>query len=142
MGVSYIFQEHSIQRGVHKRSNGFGNTCASCFDGNIFILFKVNAGVLLGRIIDIPKELLLQALVAATNDMLAVLPAAKTKRFAGNRRFGARSWSRPVTDGSRSVPTIHVSTPSAAATAAAATRATAEATPPSSVRNTTSGSFP
>ena len=135
MGVSYVFQEHDIQRGLPKRSDRFGNSSASCFDGNIFILFEINASVLLCRIIEIPEELFFEARIAATNNMFAVLPDTITKRFAGNGGFGARSRSRPVIDGSRAVPTIYVSKPSA-------TRATAEATPRSSVRKTTSASLP
>jgi len=137
VGVSYVFQEHGIERGVPKRSDGFGNSSASCLDGDIFILFKINASVLLCRIIEIPEELFFEARVSATNNMLAVLPDAITKRFAGNGRFSARRRRRPVIDGSRAVPTVQVSKPSTAAT-----RATAEATPPSSVRKTASASLP
>jgi len=54
-----ILQEYRVQRRAGEDKDGLGDTSASGLDGYIVILFKVDASVLLGRILGIAKEFLL-----------------------------------------------------------------------------------
>jgi len=73
-----VIQKNWIEGGIGESRDRLRDAGASCLDGYIIILFKVDSGVLLGRIIRFTEELLLEAGVTRTNDVLGVFPVSQT----------------------------------------------------------------
>ena len=76
MGQLNIANEMLIQRRIAKREDGLRNIVARSFDGNVIVLLKIDARVLLGRIIGSAKQLTLDAGVSRACNVFAIAPLA------------------------------------------------------------------
>lgn len=73
-----------IQRGRAKLVNGLRDILTRSFDGNVVILFEVDTGVLLGRVIDGSTEKLpLDTWVGRARDVLSVPPLSVARAASG-----------------------------------------------------------
>jgi hypothetical protein len=68
-----------VQRGGGELVDGLGDVAARGFDGDVIVLLKVDAGVLLGRIVGSAKELALNTRVRRARDVLSVSPLSVTR---------------------------------------------------------------
>ncbi len=71
-----VVQQELAQRRVRERRHRLKLLGACHFDWNIVVLFEINSGVLLERIGDLAVQLFFHALVARSNDMLAIHPSS------------------------------------------------------------------
>ncbi len=107
-GIADIFEEDCVERGRSEGNDWLWNRSASRFYGDIIVLFKVDTGVLLGGIRRVTKELLLEAHVAPTDDMMTVFPYSNAEiltRLRGLRPVTALRLRWPSTGGSGGVRT-------------------------------------
>lgn len=67
-----------VQRGVGEGQDGLRDIMAGRSDRDVVVLLKVDASVLLARVISSAEELTLDARVGVANDVLAIAPATLT----------------------------------------------------------------
>lgn len=73
-----VAQEMLVQRGVGEGQDGLRDIMAGRSDRDVVVLLKVDASVLLARVISSAEELTLDARVGVANDVLAIAPATLT----------------------------------------------------------------
>lgn len=103
MSVANVLQEDGVEGRAREAVDWLRNAGTGGFDGNIVVFFKVDTGVLLGRVSDVTEEFLLHAIVAASNDMNTVAPGAIAETLAravvsGGSADGIASRSSPAID--------------------------------------------
>jgi hypothetical protein len=76
--MANIFHKDRVKGRAREGGNGVRDTGTSRFDGDIIILFEVDASVLFGRIFGIAVELLLKAHIARSDNVLAIPPNTVT----------------------------------------------------------------
>ena len=79
--VGDVLQENGVEWGAPKGSNGVWNSGAGSLDGDIVVLFEIDTGVLLGRVVGFTKELLLQTNAAPAYDVVSIPPSTVTGRW-------------------------------------------------------------
>lgn len=94
-----VLEEDRVQRRRGENGDGLRNVLASRLDRNVVIFFEVDTGVLLRGILSVAKELLLDAHVALSDDVLAVFPDTEPESLPG---LGRRR--RPVRGGAGAAP--------------------------------------
>lgn len=94
-----VLEEDRVQRRRGEDGDGLRNVLASRLDRNVVIFFEVDTGVLLRGILSVAKELLLDAHVALSDNVLAVFPDTEPESLPG---LGRRR--RPVRGGAGAAP--------------------------------------
>ena len=75
-----ILQENGVKWGAYEGGNGVWDSGTGSLDGDIVVLFEIDAGVLFRRIVWVAKKFLLQTDVTRAHDVNTVLPGAEAKR--------------------------------------------------------------
>lgn len=57
--VGNILQKNGVKRGARESSDGLWNSGTGSLDGDVVVLFEIDAGVLFGRVVGFTKKLLL-----------------------------------------------------------------------------------
>jgi hypothetical protein len=83
--IANIFHQDRVQGRARESGNGFRDTSTGRFDGDIIILFEVDASVLFRRIFGIAVELLLEAHITRSDDVLAIPPNTEAECFTWTR---------------------------------------------------------
>ncbi len=65
-----------VQGRIAEREDRIGDIVTRSLDGNVVVLLKVDAGVLLGRVVSRAEKIALQAGVGRASNVLAVTPLA------------------------------------------------------------------
>lgn len=123
MSVTDVLEKHRVQGGIRERVDGLRHTSTSRLNGNVVVLLKVYAGVLLGWIIRLAEEFLLHAIVAAAGDVLTVLPDPEAEGLTGTTVIAAAS-----TSAAPAAPTVGLRTVTTVSAAAAPVAAEAPTT--------------
>ena len=79
--VGNILQENGVEGGIPKSSDGIWNSSAGGLDGDIVVLFEIDTGVLLGRVVGFTKKFLLQTDATPSYDVVSVPPSTVTRRW-------------------------------------------------------------
>jgi hypothetical protein len=122
--VADVFQKDGVQRGAGENSDRVWHASTSGFHRNVIILVEVDTGVLLRGIDLVTVEFLLEAGVASTDVMLAVLPETET----GLTRAAAAAAAASSAGGSPVAATAASATPIAWRATVIGERGTATAT--------------
>jgi len=69
-----VCNEMVIQRGVAELGNGLGDILSRSFNGDVIVLFEVDTGLLLGRVLGNAEEFTLETWVCGPGNVFAVLP--------------------------------------------------------------------
>jgi hypothetical protein len=102
-----VAAEVFIQRRRGELVHGVRNTLAGGFDGNGVVLLKVDAGVLLGRVVlGLTKELALQMGVCRSRNVFSVNPLTATRASAAIATAAARVTATATTPTTTTTTTV------------------------------------
>ena len=79
-----------VKRWVGELENGLGNIVARGLNGNVVVFLEVDAGLLLGRVINYTEELALEAGVRRAGNVFAISPLSVTASTSSAAASGGR----------------------------------------------------